>query len=245
MRLLSGGFAAIAAALAISAMVKAQGAIQEEEDDLYDSIDVADMDGESEASDPMGDPMGGLGGLGSLFGMMGGGADGADGDACVGQFAAPAKPLHQTEALAANGCGPQGMQLNDEYGLEVCCNGHDICYGLCGTDFQQCENTFKKCMKKHCNKNYSGQEKAGCHQSASSFHAITSMMGKGLHNSWQHKLCKCFDTESAAQAHHTEMLTAFYEFLKEKGASVDDPETKAKSNLKKYAGKEGLLYFKL
>ena len=245
------GFAKVVAAAVV--VCAAAGA----ESDGYDDIDVAEFETEDGAVDDSGGAgFGGFGGgaedplagLGSLFNMMnGGGGAGEDdgGDFCKGKFPAPSKPLHATEALRANGCGPQGMQLQDNFGLEVCCNGHDICYGFCGTEHAYCEKTFKKCMKKHCNKNYGGKERSDCHNSAGTFHALTNMMGKGLHSSWQQKLCTCFDTKEEADAQHAEMLTEFYEYLKSKGADIDDPAEKAQQNLSKYAGKEGTLYFKL
>ena len=45
--------------------------------------------------------------------------------------------------LVANGCGPQGMEVKESFGLWPCCNIHDVCYSSCGTTFSFCEKRFK------------------------------------------------------------------------------------------------------
>jgi hypothetical protein len=48
--------------------------------------------------------------------------------------------------LRANGCGPEGLQITEPFGLHRCCNGHDVCYGMCGVHFEYCERKFDECM---------------------------------------------------------------------------------------------------
>jgi hypothetical protein len=141
-------------------------------------------------ADDMGE---GLAGLAGLFGQMnGGGGPGGGGpggqkgkpgpgkSGCLaGKFPGPtAKPYIYT----ANGCGPQGMQVKENFGLHVCCNNHDLCYGVCGTTFSYCEAQFGKCMKAVCEK-HGGEKTSECNQQAQSFTGMTRMFGGGMHQS--------------------------------------------------------------
>jgi len=37
-------------------------------------------------------------------------------------------------------------------GLTECCNTHDYCYDICGTDKSACDKDFQKCVKKLCSR---------------------------------------------------------------------------------------------
>jgi len=73
--------------------------------------------------------------------MLGGGAGGGATDPgdrfCKkkGQVMAPKMSMFDEGMLKANGCGPMGMQVTEEYGLYQCCNQHDLCYSICNPGF--------------------------------------------------------------------------------------------------------------
>jgi len=230
--------------LALVAAILATAVMADEDIEVRprDENDIASSENTEHVEDPAM-----LNDLFSMFGNMGGGQGDQGGDAVCdeGLFPAPINPLHTSEAMVANGCGPQGLQMPDEFGLEVCCNNHDVCYAVCGTSFQKCEKKFKKCMKKLCTKKYRGEQKKNCMQSAQTFGGLTGMLGAGMHSGWQKRLCKCFETKEEAYAQHLKTLTELYEHLASKGASVGIPAEKAEQNLQKYEGKEGELYVKL
>jgi secretory phospholipase A2 len=120
--------------------------------------------------------------LGDLLGMLGGaggGGGGGKGKAAIcpkGEVAVPGDDQFTDAHLFANGCGPTGMQMSEPYGLYKCCNGHDICYGLCGTTHSFCEKQFKKCMKKVCEEQLP-EIQANCTQQAGGFSGMTAGFG--------------------------------------------------------------------
>merc|ERR1711935_371228 len=149
-----------------------------------------------------GDVGGGRGGKGGK-GKPGPGSNGC----LAGKFPGPtAKPYIYT----ANGCGPQGMQVKENFGLHVCCNNHDLCYGVCGTTFGYCEAQFGKCMKAVCEK-HGGEKASECNQQAQSFTGMTRMFGGGMHQSSQVDACDCFDSKETAAQRHLEHITGLYQ----------------------------------
>eukprot|EP00658_Telonema_sp_P-2_P012538 TRINITY_DN14773_c0_g1_i1.p1 TRINITY_DN14773_c0_g1~~TRINITY_DN14773_c0_g1_i1.p1 ORF type:complete len:135 (+),score=33.64 TRINITY_DN14773_c0_g1_i1:155-559(+) len=83
---------------------------------------------------------------------------------------------------------------------------HDICYGLCGTSFGQCEKEFAACMKGVCK----GQSNE-CTETAQSFTGMTGMFGGGMFDASQKEACDCFDTKEEARARQAEYVTQLYQ----------------------------------
>ena len=70
------------------------------------------------------------------------------------------------------------MMVEDNHGLVKCCNGHDICFGVCGTTFSYCESRFSKCMRDLCK---DAAEPAQCNKEAQGFSGMTRLHGGGFH----------------------------------------------------------------
>lgn len=138
--------------------------------------------------------------------------------------------------MKANGCGPQGFQVHESFGLHKCCNFHDVCFSTCGTSHEFCEKEFRRCMDLACTKPALGTI-AACRKQAQSFATLTTSFGRGFHKRSQRESCTCMPEEIAADVHHEYLL----EFLKD-----HDPETAteeaAEELLRRWKGKEGHLY---
>ena len=142
-------------------------------------------------------------------------------------------PAKKAPELYANGCGPQGMQVKEPWGLFKCCNRHDICYSLCGTTFDFCESEFKGCMKEVCQAH--GEKRAECQEQADGFSGMTALFGKGFHSTGQEKACDCVPEKQKDERHEAEV-----ERLKQHGV----PEEEG-LKLGEFKGKEGELYYNL
>jgi len=156
----------------------------------------------------------------------------------AGQVPAPTE--NKGYQLSANGCGPQGLQVKETWGLYKCCNGHDICYATCGTDYQYCERTFKSCMATVC-KGYKDNQRKECTSQANSFSSMTAAFGGGFHSKSQKDACDCYPNHEAAHQRRRVHLMDFYRRHKD----TDATEEKVTETLNKYKGREGDLYFKL
>lgn len=110
----------------------------------------------------------------------------------------------------ANGCGPEGMQVEEPFGLWQCCNGHDVCYSTCGASFQLCEDQFGRCMKGVCDRIQSPERARECHKQASSFTGMTGIFGKGSHASSQRDTCECKKKGPEADAAWRSFVEAVY-----------------------------------
>lgn len=44
-------------------------------------------------------------------------------------------PKEPFVSITANGCGPEGMRIDEEFGLYRCSNRHDICFQSCGVTY--------------------------------------------------------------------------------------------------------------
>jgi len=201
------------------------------------TIDIGDL-----GDFDLGDLLGGLGGAGG----GGGGGQKKKGPpaVCPGKtFPAPKVALHLTDNLRANGCGPQGMQVDDEYGLSKCCNAHDICYSFCGTPFDWCEEEFQSCLKKVCNAH---EDPSGCKETADGFSGLTKIFGSGFWKKAQKNTCECMNSKQAANERYLETMADFYAFKAEKlGEDASDPRKSAEKALRKWKGKEGKLQMTL
>lgn len=151
-----------------------------------------------------------------------------------GQVAVPHLGHHKR--LSANGCGPQGFQIKEEFGLHKCCNMHDLCFSTCGTTHQFCELEFRHCLEKACKKPLKGTE-AQCMQQVTAFTHMTRSFGEGFHASSQRDSCTCMPEEIAGDMHH-QFLLDFLEEHEPEAASIEGAE----ELLKKWEGHEGKLY---
>eukprot|EP00439_Symbiodinium_sp_Y106_P084292 s167_g25.t1 len=131
-------------------------------------------------------------GLGAIqnTGKGGKGAARAD-DACpAGQSP------DQHSRMMANGCGPQGLVIKEPHGLFRCCNGHDVCFSVCGTSHDFCEDQFSKCMQEVCQSPLSGEHQE-CQKQAHSFSSMTKIFGSGFHKASQQDSCHCVPEDEA------------------------------------------------
>jgi secretory phospholipase A2 len=110
----------------------------------------------------------------------------------------------------ANGCGPEGMQVEEPFGLWQCCNGHDVCYSTCGAKFGHCESEFGRCMKGVCDRLESPERQRECHEQASGFTGMTGIFGRGSHASSQRDTCECKTKGPEADAAWRAFIEAVY-----------------------------------
>jgi len=114
------------------------------------------------------------------------------------QMAAPTEdPAYQ---LRANGCGPEGLQVQEPFGLHKCCNGHDVCYGTCGVHFEYCERRFDECMQAVC-KPYeaaASEMSEQCNTQRITFAGMTTVLGNSFFLNSQRDACQCYPDEQAA-----------------------------------------------
>jgi len=179
---------------------------------------------------------GGGGDLGSLLGGLFGGGGNAGEPLCKAGTV-PVPKLDHHKAMQANGCGPQGMQIPEEFGLFRCCNFHDICFATCGTTHAWCEEEFKECNRRVCNLNPKGPKRKECKKVSKSFSGLTDVFGKGFHDSSQKESCAC-EKEAAATSKHREFLSGFLQEYDPEEASA----AKIDAALQQWKGKEGKLY---
>jgi secretory phospholipase A2 len=187
-----------------------------------------------EAQIDMSDLLGGLGGGGGGKGKKKGPLCGA------GTVPVPKANQFSDANLYANGCGPTGMQVDEPFGLFKCCNGHDICYGICGASHKFCEKAFRICMKKVCKESDGKMQE--CTQQAESFSGMTKIFGSGFHTKGQQDACQCVD-KSEARAAHKEVLLTFFGKYNQTAATEENVEGILEKYEKK--GKMGEAYFKL
>ncbi|XP_054266515.1 group XIIA secretory phospholipase A2 [Macrosteles quadrilineatus] len=99
----------------------------------------------------------------------------------------------------ANGCGVPGIQITDAHFMAVgemtrCCDQHDICYGTCNKDKDECDLYFKKCLYKICDnskKNIPETALTGCKTAAKVLFSGTMMFGCKFYKSSQQEACFC------------------------------------------------------
>jgi len=151
-----------------------------------------------------------------------------------GEVAVPLSGHHNN--MIANGCGPQGFQVKEGFGLHKCCNFHDVCFSTCGTTHEFCEKEFRRCMDLVCTRPLLGTVYA-CRKQAQGFAHLTKSFGLGFHARSQRESCICMPEEIAGDVHHEYLL----EFLKEHDPNTATEEA-AEELLRRYEGKEGHLY---
>jgi len=158
-----------------------------------------------------------------------------------GEKLAPRVPVPKT--IVANGCGPQGMQIPESFGLHVCCNRHDLCYQSCGTTFKYCEKVFQKCVERVCAQ-YKGDldTKDACSEQAETFTGLTAMFGGAFHSSSQEGVCDCVAEEEAPAR-----FEEFLHYVRSRSLPTESKEKRdafVRETMKKYEGKEGRMVYR-
>lgn len=178
-----------------------------------------------------------LAGLTDMFGadVMGAFGSGVDKAACPH----PAPKMGSFLKSEANGCGPKGMRMDEKFGLVPCCNRHDICYWLCGTEHSFCEKQFKRCMRKVCKNN--GDKKEDCQQQADQFSVMTKSFGSSMHKTGQKDQCDCMNSPDEARERHKAFLMQFYEAVNTTAAT----EANVNAALDRYKKREGEMYYNM
>lgn len=181
--------------------------------------------------------LGNLGDLGGLMGMLGkqnGKKDAGPLRSCPkGKHAAPVPLGVRSEKISANGCGPAGLQVSEDFGLYLCCNRHDVCYQGCGVSFDFCESQFAKCMRNVCKQQEDASQIEPCNKQANSFTGMTKAFGSGIWQSSQETACNCFDTKEEAFEGTLKYLQSVYE-----AAGEEKDEAVLNEMLKKFSGKK-------
>nr|XP_014272967.2 group XIIA secretory phospholipase A2 [Halyomorpha halys] len=95
----------------------------------------------------------------------------------------------------SNGCGPLGLEIDANLPypeMTKCCNEHDLCYGTCNVDKDNCDLAFKKCLYKICDT--AKVEEIilkGCKASAKLLYTGTATMGCKFYLDSQKEACYC------------------------------------------------------
>jgi len=134
-----------------------------------------------------------LGSLAKVFAMLAGGGD------C--EFKCPANinpkknPLHNP---SSNGCGSFGIEVDvSKYpGMDHCCYVHDICYDTCNSGRDECDESFKDCLKDTCHhvailKKFNNKQLDKCDQVADIMHSGTLGLGCTAYTEAQRNACLC------------------------------------------------------
>jgi hypothetical protein len=143
------------------------------------------------------------------------------------------------EPISVNGCGREGMRMPDDFGLEPCCNAHDLCYQSCGASFRMCEKKFDRCMRAVCSALEGGGQAGSCIETAEMYSGLTKMMGRAVWIESQQNVCTCEKDPESAKQHHEAFLQDFY------GRYAPERTEGTSRLLGKHRGREGLLYMRL
>ena len=99
-----------------------------------------------------------------------------------------------------NGCGTEFTGELDlsggRFNMTGCCNGHDVCFDTCNTDYDECDNNFKKCMHAKCGADYGDSD--ACHEVADLYYNGVRLFGCGLYTHTQSEACICPGSEGGA-----------------------------------------------
>ncbi|KAL9646879.1 hypothetical protein ABK040_013739 [Willaertia magna] len=103
-----------------------------------------------------------------------------------------------------NGCGPASLGIVSKAigklsgSFTPCCNAHDVCYGTCNKDKEQCDFEFRECMFKVCKRKFGKKNKRRtfkerlCRIKAKTyFEAVYGKIGCGVYKDSQKEACVC------------------------------------------------------
>jgi len=98
----------------------------------------------------------------------------------------------------SNGCGVPGMEIDltalSLHDMTKCCDQHDICYGTCNNDKDECDLAFKKCLYKFCDNSKGKLPEdfvTGCKTAAKALYSGTTLLGCKFYRSAQQEACYC------------------------------------------------------
>uniref|UniRef100_A0A1B6GL72 Group XIIA secretory phospholipase A2 n=1 Tax=Cuerna arida TaxID=1464854 RepID=A0A1B6GL72_9HEMI len=99
----------------------------------------------------------------------------------------------------SNGCGVPALKIDSQLlplsEMTKCCDQHDICYGTCNRDKDECDLAFKKCLYRLCDssKEFSknSQKSLECKTAAKVLYSGTLMFGCKFYKTSQKEACYC------------------------------------------------------
>jgi len=179
-----------------------------------------------------------FGGTGTVKGLLGQLCD-------PGTYVAPVslssllneKPRRQ---FTANGCGPQGLDIEERFGLWRCCNGHDVCYSIPGAEFSFCESEFSSCMTQVCDDFNDDTTGSTCQEQANGFSKVTALFGKVIHENTQRDVTECVQSSEQARLQWRSFLKDMHT---EGGVYISDEYVELL--LAEHDGNEGPLVYEL
>merc|ERR1719282_898418 len=131
---------------------------------------------------------------------------GPNGETCVASatcddgFSCPNGATPQADpnyTAGFNGCGPSAFPITGpSFGFEECCQGHDICYGTCGTNKIQCDQDFYACMYCICQEE-NFIEREFCEEIACTYYELVDEFGCFSFNGGQDDACICPGSKGA------------------------------------------------
>ncbi|KAG0726281.1 Group XIIA secretory phospholipase A2 [Chionoecetes opilio] len=98
----------------------------------------------------------------------------------------------------SNGCGSLGVFFEKEDLPRVemvdCCNAHDVCYDTCGSDKEDCDREFKRCLYRTCDLNVKEVNiltEKKCKGGAKLLYTATMALGCTAYKEAQRQACSC------------------------------------------------------
>lgn len=106
----------------------------------------------------------------------------------------------------ANGCGSLGVFFDKEDlprpEMVDCCNDHDICFGTCGSDKEDCDRKFKRCLYNTCEVHEKDMNLISfkkCKGGAKLLYTATMAFGCTSFKEAQHSACICVPVKDIPQ----------------------------------------------
>lgn len=100
-----------------------------------------------------------------------------------------------------NGCGPQSGtdRVPDDFffwSFRSACNGHDDCYGTCGSSQSSCDSQFYDAMRAECRAStfVLSPTRSQCMGAASLYYSAVAGLGKEPHQEGQAEGCDCCES---------------------------------------------------
>lgn len=122
----------------------------------------------------------------------------------------PTNQVHvqNSRSVISNGCSkPSFIKVDGEEDFTKCCDLHDACYEMCGSEKTYCDEDFKACMRKMCSTVYFQNGK--CDSAADAYAIGTMMFGHSGHLASQESHCECIDSTDSVD-HYKNLIEKFY-----------------------------------
>ncbi|KAL1441213.1 hypothetical protein MTO96_031261 [Rhipicephalus appendiculatus] len=99
----------------------------------------------------------------------------------------------------SNGCGAYGFQMEAKElphkEMNSCCHKHDLCYGTCLADKDECDARFLSCLDIVCDKkagrSHKDRNSQGCKAAARAFYTGSQYLGCKAYKDAQKQACYC------------------------------------------------------